>query len=221
MENSPLSRLPPELRLRIYEFTLHQSYFNIGPYKSFKGPPRSDHAEKHHLLALAKTCKAINRECVPVLYSINSFHILGRHTKSIVRLLSAFREAIGEKNTAALNSIVLEIGMLTMESFETVFASLDEFQLLLRETKLLSESTDWKCSFRARGRFIICVRQFCTARFILDLDFNDIEKSWDDNMMLLADQTSEEQIAGWQRFAPWLQNLRRDTQFVQKRQLRS
>ena len=221
MDRSPLSKLPAEIRIRIYEYALYQSPFNIGPYQSLKGPSRPGYTEKHHhSLALARTCKAVNSECIPVFYSVNTFHILGRHAKYILRRLEAFREVIGAKNTAALKSIVLEIGMLTMESFETVFSSLDEFQTLLRETKALSESGEWECSFRARARFIICLRQFCESRFILDLDFADIEKSWDENMRLLADQTKEEQVEGWQKISPMLQELRRDTQFVQARQSR-
>ncbi|TKA28148.1 hypothetical protein B0A50_04119 [Salinomyces thailandicus] len=110
MDNSPLNRLPPEIRNRIYGLALAER----GPVVSEYGrriESRSvvvEPAPPKHRLALTKTCKEVRRDSIKMYFAVNTFYIiikddelLGRSYIAVTRLLAPLPstsdpEAIGE-----------------------------------------------------------------------------------------------------------------------------
>ena len=78
MNNSPLAKLPPEVRNRIYSFALTHDH----PLKSkiarsrLGDEPCCDEASQHtHISALSRTCKQVQNECTKLFYAANTFII--------------------------------------------------------------------------------------------------------------------------------------------------
>ena len=73
MDASPLKKLPPELRNRIYERVLSRPN---GVQVRMKGDePRAYYSSR----ALAATCRAVRSEALGIFWSINDFHITTHH----------------------------------------------------------------------------------------------------------------------------------------------
>lgn len=61
MDNSPLKRLPPELRLQVYEYAFYDTAHRIG-----QSTPGSVHEHQKEHLALTSTCRQVRIESMPV-----------------------------------------------------------------------------------------------------------------------------------------------------------
>jgi len=83
MDESPLGRLPPELRLAIYEHALAQDDEIELKLKYYRGKPalRAGNT-KVHSLALTATCKQIRQESKDLFYDLNSFELVPLPTAS-------------------------------------------------------------------------------------------------------------------------------------------
>ena len=68
------------------------------------------------LLALTKTCKAINDETQQLFYAANTFELMSSLHSGCwgANDLKAFRRCIGKKNSAALRSIVVQAGFVDL-----------------------------------------------------------------------------------------------------------
>jgi len=116
MDNSPLSKLPPELRNFIYELALHQDKpFNLhwSPTQSVREAAWS-HSPKQ-ALALTATCHRIRSECSKLFYATNTFVLdcpdvgLEFDPARYERVLVDFIELIGMQNAATTRSVVFNI----------------------------------------------------------------------------------------------------------------
>jgi len=77
MDNSPLKKLPLELRLEIYEMVF---YAEDGVKVTLNKPvhekerlPMENYASQPHFLALRSTCKEIAQETNDVVFKVNDF----------------------------------------------------------------------------------------------------------------------------------------------------
>lgn len=113
MDASPFRRLPPEIRLEVYELVLEQSkpidvLFNDRRRMKLKG----DHA---HVLALAQTCREIRIESLELFYSHNTFQVnistLGKTKQCKVALMRLwhFLKSI-DTNLVSNLHIVTDVG---------------------------------------------------------------------------------------------------------------
>ena len=68
MENSPFSKLPPELRVQIFEYVLYSRH-ETGVFEwDDKGPKLLPWMTADHRQALTMVCRDIRAECFPVFY---------------------------------------------------------------------------------------------------------------------------------------------------------
>jgi len=114
MDNSPLSKLPREIRDEIYTLSLqHDQTITICTSSTKDFAIRSQDVAPHTLaLALTKTCKQIHHEALPLFFKTNSFVfftcILGRYHP-----LADFREWISNtlnKHQTSAGSIEIHLG---------------------------------------------------------------------------------------------------------------
>ena len=112
MNASPLTRLPPELRNRIYELALtsEQPLRVLGSkHAANRDLCISLHQEQHNVVALMMTCNAIRSESAQLCCALNTFE-LTTSEQTVNLNLHDFAKAIGEANSRALRSLVLNIG---------------------------------------------------------------------------------------------------------------
>lgn len=107
MDNSPLARLPAELRNDIYELALRQ-----------EEPVIIDGCDKHaavippRAMGITQTRKDIRAETAGVFYALNTFTV--RHPTSS---FAGFLDSIGQSSTKAMRSIVLDGGVACYETW--------------------------------------------------------------------------------------------------------
>ncbi|KAK4954299.1 hypothetical protein LTR10_007729 [Elasticomyces elasticus] len=151
MENSPLSKIPPELRNQIYElvFTYPDSIKCLveGSRSGGSGTICKAYFRVRYPLAMTETCKAIHNESSQLVFSCNTIEIC-RTDVVDTRYLNDFHldigtvsSAIGCKNARLVKAIVLETDIVFMDG--TLLAG-DEFEFkdellqLCRAAKLSS-----------------------------------------------------------------------------------
>lgn len=110
MERSPLTRLPPELRNRIYELVLRSDdtieIMDNGIVNGRLALYSRDAAESR-ILALTITCGKVRAECLQLFYSVNTFLFNAQWTLNAdkLRCMHIFRRIIGDQNAAALRNV--------------------------------------------------------------------------------------------------------------------
>jgi len=143
MEASPLARLPPELRNRIYEFALSQPsplattwQPEVKKFTAF--PPL---AGRPSPLALTTTCRQVRIECLQLFYAVNDIVIgFEKHTcetKHVCSSLETMAELIGPANTAALHSLAVTLGKLEACSYRRLLLAVNA----LRSSKAAASVT--------------------------------------------------------------------------------
>ncbi|KAK4899996.1 hypothetical protein LTR27_002759 [Elasticomyces elasticus] len=133
MEESPLWKLPVELRLNIYELVLHTSTISVhlGSQASKVYACIWDSHQENILpagggtLHLLRLCKQINSEIGSLFFSCNKFEILGEDPDSEIsdgpeKILSALHAfiAIGPTNMKALNDVTFFIASVTANALQ-------------------------------------------------------------------------------------------------------
>ncbi|KAK5124311.1 hypothetical protein LTR85_002014 [Meristemomyces frigidus] len=105
MDNSPLARLPPELRNDIYELALTHDRPYIIPTEQRRRSGLSGRG-------LMRTCRTVRAETTLLFYASNdfvfkcdSYYSLGPKSHKCVKEFQAFAGTIGEANAAALRSV--------------------------------------------------------------------------------------------------------------------
>lgn len=117
MDNSPLRKLPLELRLNIYERALYVD----GGVKVTLNRPRSKkrrlsrekYASRPHPLALQSTCKAIANETADLVFKVNTSWIFAQmddDSTSWGKRLQQWRQQAGEKCLERAHSVQYDIG---------------------------------------------------------------------------------------------------------------
>ena len=125
MENSPLARLPPELREYIYELVLRDPSHLTVHLSSGRPKLSQPSAFRHHPLALAQTCAQLRDESLSIFFRINTFaletdHITTHHPgyglrTSWLNTLRQWLDAIGDDNRRQLRDVDFDIGKLALD----------------------------------------------------------------------------------------------------------
>ncbi|KAK5745984.1 hypothetical protein LTR17_001114 [Elasticomyces elasticus] len=120
MEDSPLWKLPVELRLHIYELVLHTTTIFVCQdrrpsrvYAFIEESHEVRHPAGEDFLHLLTLCKQINNEAGSLFFSCNKFEVIGGTTdsglgygpESILSTLHAFVAKIGPTNAKALTDV--------------------------------------------------------------------------------------------------------------------
>ncbi|KAK3639379.1 hypothetical protein LTR56_012547 [Elasticomyces elasticus] len=117
MDNAPLSRIPAELRNRIYELVLFQPYpiFLTTRLKKNVTEPYyicTPSLATQHPMALTNTCVAIYREAIKLFYAVNTFEY--EHSPNFGSSSTSpayqFLEHIGHSNRLAICSLLFDVG---------------------------------------------------------------------------------------------------------------
>lgn len=115
MDASPLARLPPELRNRIYERAVALSE----PITTLWWPDtekfsavRRSRPTRRYPFALAQTCNAIRSETLKLTYNLNDveLRVLDADDAGYEHAVRTFLSAIGPENEAVLRSVTIYIG---------------------------------------------------------------------------------------------------------------
>lgn len=136
MDSSPLSKLPPELRKRIYKQVLKcDGALQIFRRSSLEGihatlmcelSTFSEGPTPGERLALTKTCRELREVCAPIFYKINRFRFQpptsGRPPSHAVHYalsaLDTFCRQIGPRNVAALRLCHVDAGQVEADERE-------------------------------------------------------------------------------------------------------
>ena len=98
---SPLFKLPAELRLRIYEYALYSHDDGLCTVTRASGIPEP---------ALLLTCKAIRKECIAVFYTVNIFQTVSSTYNYAVHFMME-----GKKTALAMAG--MDVGRLVVRDY--------------------------------------------------------------------------------------------------------
>ncbi len=192
MELCPIFRLPPELRNCVYPYVLSQDEtINI---MLDRGTPRMKNTmRKDQPLALTATCRAIKDECRRLFYTVNNFRILW--SAPYIALLRFRDKIVGwDVFSSTIRSITVEYDPKESggrspnrrSNYGTNRGGNCPMHTrvveLVRRTTAFSQSANWPCTFRFSA-MVCCrsVRRCPDLCFNLDLDFSDLQQSWERN----------------------------------------
>ncbi|KAK5124171.1 hypothetical protein LTR85_001874 [Meristemomyces frigidus] len=113
MDDSPLAKLPAELRNHIYTLVLKRNtpYGVTSAYNLIDIVLERTGGEKH-TLGMSATCKALHAECTPFFYAENQFIIKCPVRQELLSLVRKFKNTIGVRNATALRSITVDAGRI-------------------------------------------------------------------------------------------------------------
>lgn len=166
MDHSHLSRLPAELRIRIYELSLID--VESITVRVLTGTPRLV-SDRTHILALAATCQQIRNECASIFWKGNKFTIVTRPGGQLTyisdiweRGLRGWLDQIGEVNRKCLSFLEVDIGTSFMYVFhpssETVWRSVSAAVCqLVKGTTRISMKTQVNWMSRSQQSFPLVV----------------------------------------------------------------
>ncbi|KAK5124150.1 hypothetical protein LTR85_001853 [Meristemomyces frigidus] len=210
MDDSPLAKLPPELRNNIYELALR-----------YKEPIVVSSADALHrrraqifspngldsgIFGLAMTCNAIRKECLLLYYSVNEFSL---HTDGIgqgddgLRPLYLFRRIIGREAAMALRCVTLRTN-----SYRLVIKLLQSLMTLAKE-----DDVWYKLTFPVRyhdraARSLLPSRELRPRTMNLEIDMQRIEETLIATILVLPDAANDARSNGYRRVATDIDDLR-------------
>jgi len=112
---SPIGCPPPDVRKRIYHFTLKLPKPIIITSKGKR------HVARHHgseVLTLLLTCRAVKHECHNIFYTTNTFVL--RHSTDKLHAIATFcrfRDALGKTKKKVLRNIIFDAGEFYVEGW--------------------------------------------------------------------------------------------------------
>lgn len=105
MEASHLARLPAEIRAEIWTTALQHD--NPIEVDHFGHQTSDDRAGKPDVLALSRTCKAMNRECTKMFYAVNEMTIHINPLESTTEIIKRLVQQLGAEKCALLKTLYL------------------------------------------------------------------------------------------------------------------
>ncbi|KAK4900053.1 hypothetical protein LTR27_002816 [Elasticomyces elasticus] len=153
MENSPPSKIPPELRNQIYKLVLTypDSIKCVVPMSKSGGSGTTckGYFSVRNPLAMTETCKAMHDESSQLVFSCNTIEIcrtdaVGSRFLNDVHLdISAVSSAIGRKNAGLVKAVVFDTDIAFMDGGLVAHSELDfkDELLQLRRAVKLSPSS--------------------------------------------------------------------------------
>ncbi|KAK4550268.1 hypothetical protein LTR36_003235 [Oleoguttula mirabilis] len=185
MDQSPLARLAPKLRKRIYKLVQeHEAPIMVSdPHRNSSG----ENLSRHHYLALMRTCRKVRAESLQLFYTTNTFafepgiwQYQNVEERSMVAF-DSFRRAISGKSAAALRTVV--IGVLPPH---LVFNT-DRMQVQFRETveQLYERAQQGDgCTYKLSMRVCWCIKgshsyndEYKSDAMTMVIEMDDFEKS--------------------------------------------
>lgn len=117
MDESPLNKLPGELRNQIYELALYHGRINIDTTPYLHHPadshfPGAVTFQARHALALRSVCKQLEKETTQIFYAINTFVFVAplcQYSK-VGMPVKSFRHHIGAQKASYLRPMVISAG---------------------------------------------------------------------------------------------------------------
>jgi hypothetical protein len=183
MDASPFSNLSPELRNKVYEYSLQQEQpILIKAYSTPKATKPEHRTNIAYPLGLTQSCREIRTECTKLFYAINTFTILVGDIESkthVHRQFESFRTAIGCSNASLISSVVFEIEPVPVGSLSTMEDDLDKLFGFLRQVATEHVRKEWSCNFRAKASIVDKIFVHTAPQvFMLDVDFADLQGSF-------------------------------------------
>ena len=186
MDQSLFEKLPAELRNRVYEYLVDRwphGVICIRIHYNDQGVAVTKAPLYGNPLALAKTCRMTREEYTPLFYSNNEFMIRGRSGGEVFKTFNNFASIIGKRNACALRHVTFRVLEQRMDSFETVCSIHRDIESILERTLLAKRGEQYRqCHFQVQIDLVHCSSAPANATFLLNLDFDKLESSWDENM---------------------------------------
>lgn len=186
MEVSSLSKLPGELRNRIYELALFQCG-GVTVFVSGTRPHLFLPTETKNILGLTETCKYMRYEASPVFCQVNQFVLISkylgeRYTGDIhttrntqwERGLAEWLRNLGERNVKALSHVEVDIGTSFLYNYvpssESIWRSVASVLDYFNEKTLVFMKTELDWTYESRRAFAISIalNDFVAARKAVD-----------------------------------------------------
>jgi hypothetical protein len=173
MEESPLYKLPGELRNRIYELALFQPG-GITVFVSALRPHLFKPTDTSNILALTEICKDIRHESSPIVYETNKFSLiskyLGEQYSGDIRTarntqwetgLCVWLHQLGKRNVNALSHVEIDIGTSFLYNYvpssESIWRSVASVLDHFHEETLVCMKTELDWTYESRRGFAISI----------------------------------------------------------------
>ena len=184
MEDSPLGKLPAELRNRIYTFVFQRP----SPIKILLRPPRKrslttdDETKEDKPTSLLLTCRQVNVECSQLFYAVNTFEIDNYDPNSLAKFPIKFFTQIGVGNCSAVQMVRVCHGtnVSADTSGETARSYLIGGLTKLRRSMLFFSLPALVVHFRCSGAKDAFSRQGLPPNLVCDL--GDLGEPWEEQI---------------------------------------
>ena len=176
MENSPLRKLPAELRNQIYELVLTEKY-PIVTSKGLDYRRQITYLGKRHQMGITRTCKEIHAESANLFHALNTF-VLQISQYSLIKSehhLEGFRSQIGAARAMAIRVLIIDGGEVSDMSPIVPPTLFPVFVLLKKETE-----RHLHCRFGFKFGIMFSGDPRNVEQFIIDL--RDARRPWDTAM---------------------------------------
>lgn len=205
MDHSPFGKLPTELRDLIYDYSIGEGrQYCILTHFNSRGLGQLKAASAGQPLAISSTCRLLHQEYTPLFYKSNSFMIRSRVGQSVQDSFSKFTSMIGKTNAEALRNVTLRVMEQRMDSFESVCSVQRDIESILQEVVLLHRVRYPHCQFQVQIDLIHCSQAPANATFLLQLDFEDLETSWQENLGSLKKRQTRAHFNGDYQPIVWI-----------------
>ena len=181
MDRSPLAKLAPELRNRIYEIVLKsEKPLKISlPVRGHKRSTRNSSRKLPTLLSLVATCREVRDEALQMLYASNEFEIQTDHHAHLhqATTFEKFVEQIGTTNAKALRSVRLsQFEMATMSGRRRFEETLKSLMRVRAVAKLVP-----RCDVKVQCRLgEISSGRYSNPTGLVQLDLQDLGLPWEE-----------------------------------------
>lgn len=155
MENSPLIRLPPEIREHVYKLAFQKPWHLTIHLSSGRPKLSRPDGVRHHPLALAQACSQLRHESLPIFFGTNTFALETDHIEtyhpgyglrtSWLGILQQWLDVIGDGHRHQLRDVDFDLGQTVLnvpcscESnqiiIETIWRSLEPALALFDERR--------------------------------------------------------------------------------------
>jgi len=182
MDKSPLSKLPAELRNRIWELALASDVPLAAKWRNTESKFRPERPPASDPAALTKTCKQLRAESGQLFYTVNHFILrvdkrgynqYASSFQGFIKGIEAAGAAAGAESVVGAGAVTLDLGRLSSNRLLPLKAAVKVLGLLVLETPPAVP-----VSVEAR---IECQRDACEAYdslFVVELNMRDFEASY-------------------------------------------
>lgn len=204
MDKSPLARLAPEIRNRVYGLVLQRPDAIVLTVNG-RDCRISDNASHEWLLALPATCKQLRDETTQMFYAQNTFQLQGQDSGA--SQLLAWQKAIGKEGRKALRLIIIDTGEVHQAAFDNTVMSAIWKLWSTTESLRCQSNANPECGLRAK---LVLKPDYFSKDFEIDLDVHDIKGSRDTVLKALKHEVEMQEyglVRGGLKWILWHFNL--------------